>query len=178
MYSTEEKAIAACVRKDPAAQQWLFKKYYGSMLSLCIRYTGDRSTAEDVVQDGFITLFDKIHTYTHRGSFEGWVRRLFVNTALSYLRKNEALRRAENLEDTARHTAAAEDTARNLSAKELMELVASMPAGFRTVFNLYAIEGYSHQEIAQMMHINEGTSRSQYARARIWLQNKLQEHNR
>ena len=131
--------------------------------------------AEDVLQDGFITLFSKLSDYKGEGSFEGWARRIFVTTALMSLRKKDALKMSEEL-DLARGMKADTVTqTQNLGYKELMELVMSLPPGFRTVFNMYSIEGYSHKEIGEMLGISETTSRTQLSRARIWLQNKIKE---
>lgn len=170
---TEEELIAACVKKDQTAQCVIYKRYYGIMLTLCVRYVGNREIAKDIVQDGFITLFDKIHTYARLGSFEGWAKRIFINTALSYLRKNDALRYSEQADTIALSATASDNILENMSAEDLLRCIASMPEGFRTIFNLYAIEGYQHREIARMLHINESTSRSQYTRAKLWLQNKI-----
>lgn len=145
------------------------------MFPLCIRYVKDRSLAEDILQDGFITLFTRIDTYKADGSFEGWARRIFVTTALMSLRKKDALKMSDEL-DTARGMKAETlSQMQNIGYKELMELVMTLPAGFRAVFNMYAIEGYSHKEIAQMLGITETTSRTQFSRARAWLQNKIKE---
>ena len=131
--------------------------------------------AEDVLQDGFITLFSKLSDYKGEGSFEGWARRIFVTTALMSLRKKDALKMSDEL-DLARGMKAETVTqTQNLGYKELMELVMSLPPGFRTVFNMYSIEGYSHKEIGEMLGISETTSRTQLSRARIWLQNKIKE---
>lgn len=145
------------------------------MFPLCIRYVKDRSLAEDILQDGFITLFTRIDTYKADGSFEGWARRIFVTTALMYLRKKDALKMSDELDTARGMKAETVSQMQNIGYKELMELVMTLPAGFRTVFNMYAIEGYSHKEIAQMLGITETTSRTQFSRARAWLQNKIKE---
>ena len=145
------------------------------MFPICIRYIGDRDLAADVLQDGFITLFEKLNTYKGEGSFEGWARRIFVTTALMNLRKKDALKMSDEL-DTARGIKAETvSQIQNISYKELMKLIMSLPPGFRTVFNMYSIEGYSHKEIAETLGISETTSRTQLSRARIWLQNKIDE---
>ena len=135
------------------------------MFPLCIRYVGDREQAEDILQDGFITLFTRLKDYKGQGSFEGWARRIFVTTALM----SEDLEAAKGLKT--------ETTGQiqNIGYKELLALVTQLPTGFRTVFNLYAIEGYSHKEIGEMLGISESTSRTQFSRARTWLQNKIRE---
>lgn len=145
------------------------------MFPLCIRYVKDRSLAEDILQDGFITLFTRIDTYKADGSFEGWARRIFVTTALMSLRKKDALKMSDELDTARGMKAETVSQMQNIGYKELMELVMTLPAGFRAVFNMYAIEGYSHKEIAQMLGITETTSRTQFSRARAWLQNKIKE---
>ena len=132
--------------------------------------------AEDVLQDGFITLFTKLNTYKGDGSFEGWARRIFITTALMSLRKKDALKMSDELEVVRGMKADTTTQIQNLGYKELMKLIMSLPTGFRTVFNLYAIEGYSHKEIAEMLGITETTSRTQFSRARIWLQKKIEEN--
>ena len=163
------------MKGDRAAQKALYDRLVSRMYPICIRYAGDREIAQDILQDGFITLFTKLGNYKGDGSFEGWARRIFVTTALMYLRKKDALKMSEEL-DTARGMKAETVTQiQNIGYKELMELIMTLPPGFRTVFNMYAIEGYSHKEISDMLGITETTSRTQLSRARIWLQNKIKE---
>jgi len=163
------------MKGDRAAQKALYDRLVSRMYPICIRYAGDREIAQDILQDGFITLFTKLGDYKGDGSFEGWARRIFVTTALMYLRKKDALKMSEEL-DTARGMKAETVTQiQNIGYKELMELIMTLPPGFRTVFNMYAIEGYSHKEISDMLGITETTSRTQLSRARIWLQNKIKE---
>ena len=131
--------------------------------------------AEDVLQEGFITLFTKLEDYKGDGSFDGWARKIFVNTALMSLRKKDALKMSEDLEAIRGMKDDLPSQNQNIGYKELMELVMELPPGFRTVFNMYAIEGYSHKEISDTLGISETTSRTQLSRARIWLQNKIKE---
>ena len=145
------------------------------MFPLCIRYVGDRSLAEDILQEGFITLFTRLESYKGEGSFEGWARRIFVTTALMSLRKKDALKMSEDLEAARGLKTETVSQVQNIGYKELMELIMTLPPGFRTVFNMYAIEGYSHKEISEMLGISETTSRTQVSRARIWLQNKIKQ---
>ena len=147
------------------------------MFPVCIRYVGDRTVAEDVLQDGFITLFTRLDSYKGDGSFEGWARRIFVTTALMYLRKKDALKMSEDLESARSLKTETVGQIEKIGYKELMDMVMSLPTGFRTVFNMYSIEGYSHKEIGEMLGISETTSRTQLSRARIWLQNKIKERN-
>lgn len=143
------------------------------MFPLCIRYVGDRNQAEDILQDGFITLFMRLKDYKGEGSFEGWARRIFVTTALMHLRKKDTLKMSEDLEVAKGLKTEITGQIQNIGYKELLGLVTQLPTGFRTVFNLYAVEGYSHKEIGEMLGISESTSRTQYSRARAWLQNKI-----
>ena len=145
------------------------------MFPICIRYIGDRIQAEDILQEGFITLFTRLDSYKGDGSFEGWARRIFVTTALMDLRKKDALKMSDELEAVRGMKAETTSQLQRLGYKELMELIMSLPPGFRTVFNLYALEGFSHKEIGEMLGISESTSRTQLSRARIWLQNKIKE---
>jgi RNA polymerase sigma-70 factor (ECF subfamily) len=140
-----------------------------------MRYIGDRTLAEDILQDGFVTLFTHLNSYKGDGSFEGWARKIFVTTALMSLRKKDALKMSEELETVRSMKADTTSQIQNIGYKELMNLVMSLPPGFRTVFNMYAVEGYSHKEIGDMLGISETTSRTQYSRARAWLQNKIKE---
>ena len=145
------------------------------MFPLCIRYLGDREAAEDVLQDGFVTLFTRLNDYKGNGSFEGWARKIFVNTALMNLRKKDALKMSDDLEMARGVKAETVSQMQSLGYKELMTMITELPPGFRTVFNMYAIEGYSHKEIGDMLGISETTSRTQLSRARIWLQKKIKE---
>ena len=145
------------------------------MFPVCMRYVGDRELAEDVLQDGFVTLFTRLDTYKGEGSFEGWARKIFVTTALMNLRKKDALKMSDDLEAARSLKAETSSQIQNLGYKELMNMIMELPAGFRTVFNMYAIEGYSHKEIGEMLGISETTSRTQLSRARISLQNKIKE---
>jgi RNA polymerase sigma-70 factor (ECF subfamily) len=144
------------------------------MMGVCYRYVNDMETASDLLQDGFVKVFQSLDSYSGTGSFEGWVRKIFVNCALEFLRKTDVLRNAADLDD--RLELAHSDNSSvisSMTAKELMDLVHELPPGFRTVFNLFAIEGYSHKEIGDMLNITESTSRSQFTRARQLLQKKI-----
>lgn len=145
------------------------------MFPVCMRYIGDRTLAEDILQDGFITLFTKLGSYKGDGSFEGWARRIFVTTALMDLRKKDALKMSDELEVARSMKSKVSGQVENIGYKELMQLVMNLPVGFRTVFNMYAVEGYSHKEIAEILGISEVTSRSQFSRARAILQTKIKE---
>ena len=167
--------IESCKRGDRASQKAVYDRLASRMFPVCIRYAGDRESAQDILQDGFITLFTKLDDFKGDGSFEGWARKIFVTTALMYLRKKDVLKISDELDQAKGMKAETVTQTQNLGYKELMELIMTLPPGFRTVFNLYALEGYSHKEIGEMLGISETTSRTQLSRARTWLQNKIKE---
>ena len=173
--ASEQELIDLCIKGDRIAQRALYDRLASRMFPLCIRYVGERDTAEDILQDGFVTLFSRLDSFKGHGSFEGWARKIFVNTALMYLRKKDALKMSDELETARNLSTDITSQMDNIGYKELMKLITSLPTGFRTVFNMYVIEGYSHKEIAEMLNISETTSRTQLSRARVWLQNKIKE---
>ena len=145
------------------------------MFPVCLRYMGSREEAEDVLQEGFVTLFSKLDSYSGAGSFEGWARKIFVNTALMQLRRNDVLKESEDLEGAWDISSQDPTVIQNIGYQELLEIIEGLPPGFRTVFNMYVIEGYSHKEIGEALGISENTSRSQLQRARMILQRKILE---
>ena len=161
------------MKGDRVAQKVLYDRLAPRMFPLCIRYVGDRTLAEDILQDGFVTLFTHLGSYKGDGSFEGWARRIFVTTALMYLRKKDALKMSDDLEAARGLKTDTASQVQDIGYKELMKLIMTLPPGFRAVFNMYAIEGYSHKEISEMLGISETTSRTQLSRARTWLQEKI-----
>lgn len=162
-----------CLKGDTRAQKALYDILSPKMFPVCIRYMGDRMAAEDVLQDGFVTLFTRLDSYSGQGSLEGWARKIFVNTALMALRRSDVLRASEDI-DAARSISGDDVSAlQRIGYKELEAMIAALPPGFRTVFNMYVIEGYSHKEIAEALGISEVTSRSQLQRARVLLQKKI-----
>ena len=160
---------------DRRAQKAIYDALSGKMFAVCLRYMADRSSAEDVLQDGFVTLFSKLDTYSGDGSFEGWARKIFVNTALMSLRKSDVLKDSADVDEAWNISSDAPSALQDISYRELSKIISELPPGFRTVFNLYAVEGYSHAEIAQKLGISEATSRSQLLRARAMLQAKIKE---
>lgn len=157
-----------------SAQRRIFDALSPKMFAVCLRYMEDRESAEDVLQNGFVTLFSKIDTYSGEGSFEGWARKIFVNTALMSLRKKDILRQCEDVE-VAWNIADEDPTpVQKIGYAELMKLISELPPGFRTVFNMFVIEGFSHKEIAESLGISENTSRSQLQRARTMLQKRIE----
>jgi RNA polymerase sigma-70 factor (ECF subfamily) len=143
------------------------------MFSLCIRYAGSRERAKDILQDGFITVFEKIGSYNGTGSFEGWMRRIFVNTALMAARKADVLKYSGELEDHHSEMMSDEDVMDSINSTELLRIISSMPHGLRIVFNMHVIEGYNHSEISERLGITEGSCRSRLSRARTWLQEAI-----
>ncbi len=171
----EQQLIAGCKSRNRLAQRELYEKYARKMLAVCLRYVNDKETARDLMQDGFVKVFTSIDTYSGIGAFEGWLRKIFVNCALEYLRRGDVLKESTDLDSTAELAQPDSNAISDLSAAELMRLVQSLPKGFRTIFNMFAVEGYSHKEISEMLGINESTSRSQYTRAKQLLQKKVKE---
>jgi RNA polymerase sigma factor (sigma-70 family) len=173
-FNQEAQLVKALQKADPKAQRQLYEKYAYRMLGVCMRYVGDRMSAEDVLVEGFMRVFDKIDQFKSEGSLEGWIRRVMVNESLGYLRQRKRLLDDADLEEA--HAVADNSTLdQSLEAQELMEIINELPAGYRTVFNLYAIEGYSHAEIAEVLGITESTSKSQLHRARAQLQQLVKE---
>ena len=170
---SEQNVLAACKRGDRSAQKALYDSLAQKMFAVCLRFMGDRESAEDILQEGFITLFSRLDRYSGEGSFEGWARKIFVNTALMNLRKKDALKESEDLETARDIRSDGVTQLQNIGYHELLKLIAGLPCGYRTVFNLSVIEGYSHKEIAQVLGITEATSRSQLQRARMLLQDKI-----
>ena len=169
------RLIESCIKGDRAAQKVLYDRLAPRMFPLCIRYVGDRELAEDVLQDGFVTLFTHLDSYKGEGSFEGWARKIFVTTALMELRRKDALKMSEDLDTVRGMKTDMTSQLQNIGYKDLMKVITQLPPGFRTVFNMYTIEGYSHKEIGEILGISETTSRTQLSRAKTWLQNKLKE---
>jgi RNA polymerase sigma-70 factor (ECF subfamily) len=167
----ERQLIEGCVRGESWAQKTIYELHAPAMMSVCQRYVCNRETARDLLHDGFVKLFTKIHTYSGAGSFNGWMRRIFVTTALEHLRRNDVLRGSVAIGEFDDPTVEPDVSLfEHLSSNDLLACIAGLPDGYRTVFNMHAIEGYSHVEIARELDISESTSRSQYARARQLLQ--------
>jgi len=164
--------IEGCKKENRKCQEMLYHKFASKMFPVCLRYAKDRGEAEDMLQAGFIKVFTKIHVFNNAGSFEGWVRRIMVNTAIESYRKNKYLSSSIDITDSANSysTAVYQD---GFEAKELIALISRLPGTYRIIFNMYSIEGYSHKEIAEELGITEVLSRTQLSRARTILKNKL-----
>ncbi len=169
---TEKELILGCKRENSNCQQAIFRMYAGKMLALSMRYARHRMEAEDIVQEAFIRVFDHVHTFEFKGSFEGWIKRIVINTALKTLSKKSFSNEQIGIEQDfdAPIDAPADQL---MGAQEILDIVNELPDGYRVIFNLYAIEGYSHKEISDMLGIQESTSRSQLVKARKMLQQKL-----
>ena len=163
----ERQLIEGCIHGESWAQKMMYELHAPAMMSVCQRYVCNRETARDLLHDGFVKMFTRIHTYSGAGSFNGWMRKIFVTTALEHLRRNDVLQHGVVLEEfDCLESETDISLFEHLSANDLLTCIASLPDGYRTVFNMHAIEGYSHVEIAKEINISESTSRSQYARAR------------
>jgi len=171
----EKQLIDGCIKGDRKAQKALYDKYSRRMMAVCLRYIKDMEDARDLLQEGFIKLYTNIHQYVGEGLFDGWVRKIFVNCALERLRQQDILKNTVDIYETDYADIPDESTIALMSAEEIMVYVRSLPDGFRTVFNLFAVEGYSHKEIGLKLNITESTSRSQYMRARKMLQKMILE---
>jgi RNA polymerase sigma factor (sigma-70 family) len=171
-HAVDTELIDGCRKQDRHAQRFLFEHYSGRMLALCCRYVKDRMDAEDVMVVAFTKVFDRIRQYKGEGSFEGWIRRIMVNESLTYLRKNKSMYLETDIEAAEREPNY-EKLDSELEAEDLRKLIAELPTGYRIVFNLYSIDGFSHKEIAEQLGVNENTSKSQLSRARALLQKRL-----
>jgi RNA polymerase sigma factor (sigma-70 family) len=170
---TEEALLHGCLRKNATAQKELYERYSPKMLSVCYRYGHSREDAEDMLQEGFIKVFSMIHTFENRGSLEGWIRRIVVHTCINILKKNKRFNESVDIIHATGVQVREESIPSIIQAKEVIESIRLLPVGYRTVLNLYAIEGFSHKEIAVMLDIEESTSRSQYTRAKAMLEDIL-----
>ena len=170
---TEEALLKGCLKNDPSAQRELYNKYSAKMLAVCYRYAHNREDAEDMLQEGFIKVFLQIHTFENRGAFEGWIRRIIVHTCINILKKNKKFNESVDLIHATSLHVKEETVSSIVQAKQVVECIRLLPLGYRTVLNLYAVEGFSHREIAQMLEVEESTSRSQYTRAKTMLEDIL-----
>ena len=170
---TEEAILKGCLNSDAVAQRELYNKYSPKMLAVCYRFAHNREDAEDMLQEGFIKVFLQMHSFESRGSFEGWIRRIIVHTCINILKKNKKFNESVDIIHATGVQIREESVPAIIQAKQVVECIRMLPIGYRTVLNLYAIEGYSHREIANILGIEESTSRSQYTRAKAMLENIL-----
>ena len=170
---TEEAILKGCLNNDTIAQRELYNKYSPKMLAVCYRFAHNREDAEDMLQEGFIKVFLQMHTFENRGAFEGWIRRIVVHTCINILKKNKKFNESVDIINATGVHVREETVTAIIQAKQVVECIRQLPMGYRTVLNLYAIEGYSHREISNMLDIEESTSRSQYTRAKAMLEDIL-----
>jgi len=169
-----KEIIDGCIRGQRAAQDALYKKFSGLMFGICLRYAGNRMEAQDVLQEVFVKIFNNIASYNHEGSFEGWLRRIAVNTSITNYRKNLKHAFQKDVDDlmrTGQEPSVFEDL--EFTAEEMMLCIEKLPQGYKTVFNLYVVEGFMHKEISEMLGIDVNTSKSQLSRAKTYLQREL-----
>ena len=171
----EADLIKGCLNGERKMQQELYDRFAPKMYGVCLRYAGNTEEAEDILQEGFIKIFKKIGSYRGEGSFEGWIRRIFVNTAFEHFRRKTYLQPISDKEEgTIEGTYLS--VLDNLAEKDIIGLVQKLSPGYRTVFNMYVVEGYTHKQIAEMLKISEGTSKSQLSRAKLILQDLVRKH--
>ena len=170
---TEELMIAGCLRNNAAAQEALYQRFSPRMLGVCYRFAKNREDAEDMLQEGFIKVFTQMHQYRSEGALEGWIRRIIVHTCINILKKNKKFSDSVDIIHANSIHIKEDQIPSIMQAKQVVECIRMLPIGYRTVLNLYAIEGFSHREIATILDIEESTSRSQYTRAKAMLEDIL-----
>lgn len=170
---TEELMVQGCLDNLAAAQEALYNRFSPRMLGVCYRFARSREDAEDMMQEGFIKIFTQIHQFRGQGALEGWIRRIIVHTCINILKKNKKFTDSVDLFHAGSMYLNENNIPSILQAKQVVECIRLLPVGYKTVLNLYAIEGYSHKEIAAILDIEESTSRSQYTRARSMLEEVL-----
>ena len=174
---TEEAILSGCLQNDSGAQRELYTRYSPKMLSVCYRFAHNREDAEDMLQEGFIKVYSQVHTFQNKGAFEGWIRRIMVHTCINHLKKNKKFNESVDIIHATGVQVREESVPSIVQAKQIVECIRLLPLGYRTVLNLYAIEGYSHKEISVMLDVEESTSRSQYTRAKQMLEDILIKKN-
>ncbi len=172
---TELELIHGCIKNEAQCQEALYALYSPKMLGLCFRYSKNREDAEDMLQEGFVKVFAQLHNFRFEGSFEGWVRRIIVHTCINQLKKNKKFSDSIEISVAYQISDASDNVPSMMQAKQVVDCIRLLPIGYRTVLNLFAIEGYSHREISQLLQIEESTSRSQYTRAKNLLEMILAE---
>ena len=179
---TDEQLVKECVSGNPIAQKKFYDLFAKKMMGVCLRYMNNEEEAQDVLQDGFIKIFSKLHDCESKGSLEGWVRRIMVNTALDQYRKNKKHQNDVDVDVVGYKLEKNDFIIESITAGDLLKIIQAIPEGYRVVFNLFAIEGYSHKEIAERLGVTESTSKSQYSRAKsllrkLMVENKIVEEN-
>jgi RNA polymerase sigma factor (sigma-70 family) len=172
---SDSDLIQGCLSGNRRMQEELYRRFSPKMYAVCLRYAGKADDAEDILQEGFIKVYKNLDKFRGDGSFEGWVRRIFVNTAIEHFRRKTHLQPIGETEDNTLE-AKVVSAADTLAEKDLLKIIQQLSPGYRTVFNMYVVEGYSHKEVADALGISEGTSKSQLARARVILQEMVKDH--
>jgi len=171
---TESDLIKGCIEDDRRMQEELYRRFSPRMYGVCLRYAGNAEEAQDILQDGFVKVFKKLSSFRGEGSFEGWIRRIFVNTAIEHFRRKRYLQPVTEKEEATLEGNYL-SVLDNLAEKDILDLVRQLSPGYRTVFNMYVVEGYTHKEIGEIMGISEGTSKSQLSRAKVILQEMVKD---
>ena len=169
----EKILIKQCIDGNSTSQELLYRRFASKMLGVCMRYSNSRMEAEDILQEGFIKIFNNLSKFQFSGSLEGWIRRIMVNTALSYYKANIKYIQSIEYDSACCEEISKSDILDSINTEELLKLIQTMPEGYKMVFNMFAIEGYSHKEISDLMGISENTSKSQLSRARVYLQERI-----
>jgi RNA polymerase sigma-70 factor (ECF subfamily) len=169
----ETQLIQACLRNDRNAQRKLYNAYAGRMLVVCIRYVQNQTEAEDILQEAFIKIFQNLDKFRFESTLGAWIKRIVVNTAINQIRSQQHFQNMDDVQDYENQVSDNHANIEGIHFQELIEMIQKLPKGCQAVFNLFAIEGYKHHEIAEMLNITEGTSKSQYSRARVILQRIL-----
>ena len=175
MERSNEELRALCIKGDGNAQNELYRRFAPKLWGVCLRYAKNSMSAEDILQEGFIRIFTYLDRFENKGSFEGWMHKTMVNAAINYYKKNLSSAKEAEYNEYISGTSKDADALSELNHRELLKLVQKMPNGYRTIFNLYVIEGYSHRDIAENLNISENTSKSQLSRARAFMQEKIRE---
>ena len=175
---TDKELVDGCINGNVNAQRQLYAQFSARMMGLCLRYSSCQADAEDVMQEAFIQVFRKIDTYKGKGPLGGWIRRIMINVALQNYRKTKHLRLTVEHDEAGVEPEVAENVFSQLAAQELLKLIQQLPEGYRMVFNLYAVEGYTHPEIAKELNISVGTSKSQFSRSRSLLRKLIEVNER
>jgi RNA polymerase sigma-70 factor (ECF subfamily) len=174
---SDDELVEQCLEKDVKAQKLLFQRFAPKMMGVCLRYASSSIEAEDMLQEGLIKVYEKLKMYSGKGSLEGWIRRIVVNTALDIIRKNKKMKFNTSIDDVEYSLKKEQYIIENLTVNDLMKILQTIPVGYRTVFNMYAIEGFSHKEIAEELGISVSTSKSQLSRARTVLKRIIEDND-
>lgn len=173
---SEEDLINECIKRNRKAEKELYTRFNGLLFTICLRYTNTREEAEDILITGFMSIFESLPMYKKQGSFEGWMKRIIIHTAIDHFRTNKKHLLDVEIEDFETININKNTAYHDMKAKDILKQIQLMPEGYKQIFNLYAIEGYKHLEIAELLGISESTSKTQYAKAKKWLQRRLDDY--